>query len=517
MFNQRRTRLTGAAAVLAVVAGLGTTAGTSTATAKKDDRTVLHTYAADTWRSFEAMVDPRTGLPADNVGAQLKPRSRSEFTSPTNIAAYLWSTVAARDIGLVSHREARRRMAKTLDSIAGMERHEPSGMFYNWYDPANGDKLRVFPGGDVLKPFLSSVDNGWMATGLLLAARAEPTLADEADALRADMDFGFYYNAAENAPGGQIRGGFWDDELPPGCTMEDNYGGGTDLVHYTCHHYGAFNTEPRIASYLGIVDETIPREHYFASWRTFPDTCDWSWPEQKPVGEWQEYLGVPVFEGAYRYRDLQLVPTWGGSMFEALMVPLFVPEERWGKRSWKINHPLTVDAHIQHGMEEAAYGYWGFSPSNDPAGGYREYGVDPIGMEPNGYTSDQERTTVDYGFEGCREGTPPPASYGDGVVTPHASFLALRYAPRAAMENLANIKSDFDAYGLGGFYDAVAVGSRQVAQQHLSLDQSMIMAAIGNELAHNDVRFYFTLGGVREALRPLMAMEAFNAGRIPER
>ena len=72
-----------------------------------------------------------------------------------------------------------------------------------------------------------------------------------------------------------------------------------------------------------------------------------------------------------------------------------------------MNHPLYVQAQIQHGMEEAGYGYWGFSPSNNPAGGYREYGVDPIGMEPNGYTSDQERTTVDYGYGDCRRRRSP--------------------------------------------------------------------------------------------------------------
>ena len=55
-------------------------------------------------------------------------------------------------------------------------------------------------------------------------------------------------------------------------------------------------------------------------------------------------------------------------------------------------------------MDEAKYGYWGFSPSNNPAGGYREYGVDAIGMEPNGYASDQERTFVDYGYGDCRPG-----------------------------------------------------------------------------------------------------------------
>ena len=56
----------------------------------------LDRYAADTWRSFEMMVPPRTGLPSDNVSAA---GVRSRFTSPTNIGAYLWSTIAARDLG----------------------------------------------------------------------------------------------------------------------------------------------------------------------------------------------------------------------------------------------------------------------------------------------------------------------------------------------------------------------------------------------------------------------------------
>ncbi len=165
-----------------------------------------------------------------------------------------------------------------------------------------------------------------------------------------------------------------------------------------------------MASYLGIASGQIPRKHYFGTWRTFPgDNCDWSWSEQKAVGGYRTYLGVQVFEGAYRYNGQRLIPTWGGSMFEALMVPLFVPEEKWGKRSWALTHPTYVRSQIHHGMDEAEYGYWGFSPSNNPAGGYREYGVDPIGMEPNGYASDQERTFVDYGY-----GDVPGAAAGAG-------------------------------------------------------------------------------------------------------
>ena len=195
------------------------------------------------------------------------------------------------------------------------------------------------------------------------------------------------------------------------------------------------------------------------------------------------------------------------------MVPLFVPEEKWGKRSWGINHPLYVEGQIKHGLREAGYGFWGFSPSNNPSGGYREYGVDQLGMDGAGYTSDQERTSVDQPYGDCpgREGSPPPTEYGDGVVTPHASFLALRYKHNKAMKNLKAIKSSFDSYGRGGFFDAVAVRSGEVSKRYLSLDQGMIMAALGNELSGDNMRNYVARGSVKRKLRPLMRMERFSA------
>ena len=476
----------------------------------RTDRATLQEYAADTWASFEAMVDPTTGLPADNVDGDLAPASRSGYTSPTNIGAYLWSTVVARDLKLISRTEARDRMALTLRTVAGLERHDDSGMFYNWYDEATGEKLTTWPSdGNRVYPFLSSVDNAWLATALVLVSNAEPRLREETEAIRSTMDFGFYYDPVVR----QLRGGFWDEPPADTAAVLGNYRDRGPDVWYTGHHYGTLNTEPRMASYLGIAWGQIPPEHYFSLFRTFPDACDWSWPEQRPVGEWTEYLGVDVFEGAYRYRGMQLGPTWGGSMFEALMVPLFIPEDEWGPRSWGVNHPLTVRAHIEHGMDEAGYGYWGFAPASDPAGGHREYGVDPIGMEPNGYTSDQERTTVDPGWDdpACPRPASIPAAYGDGVVTPHASFLALPYAQDAAMDNLARMRYELGAYGPGGFYDSVAVRSGTVAERYLSLDQGMIMAAIGNELRNDRMQRYVVRGPVQEMIRPLLGIEEFNA------
>jgi len=481
----------------------------------------LERYARDTWRSFVAMVDPGTGLPADNIRGNLRARTRSGYTSPTNIGMYLWATLAARDLGFIGADETVERIDQTLTTVAGLERHQASGQFWNWYSPQTGAKLTVWPEppNNPVIPFASSVDNGWLASALIMVANAVPELSDRAWDLATSMNFGCYYDPLAKGPdgGGLIRGGFW--LVPQGGSVGGDYCEMGETVQYTGHHYGAFNTEPRIASYIGIALEQIPAVHYFGGWRTFPDTCDWSWPETKPIGEWRTYMGIDVFEGAYPYRDKLVVPTWGGSMFEALMVPLVVPEEEWGPMSWAVTHPLYVESSIEYGLEEAGYGYWGFSPSSNPAGGYREYGIDAIGMEPNGYASDVDKLTfVDNGWDDpadvCDRPPDPIDDYGEGVVTPHAAFLALDFDREATLTNLTNLADDFDGmYGRGGFKDAVNVATGQVANRYLALDQGMIMAAIANELTGNQLQDYLAVT-LQPSLAGLMAIEEFGAGRI---
>ena len=113
------------------------------------------------------------------------------------------------------------------------------------------------------------------------------------------------------------------------------------------------------------------------------------------------------------------------------MPALFVPEERWAPRSWGVNHPLTVQAQIYHGLKEAGYGYWGFSPSNKPEGGYGVYGVDGIGMDPDGKPSNEDKTLIDHGFEGCPD---RPAEARSAAVGVHERRRhAARLVPRAAL------------------------------------------------------------------------------------
>ena len=520
----RRTLLIGGAAVAAtgVLGGTGALGGTANAASATPgvpvpSRTMIRRWARDTWACLAAMTDERTGLTADNIDGPLTNPNRSGYTSPTNIGGYLWSAIVARDLGLISRTECSGRLAETLSTLSTMARHEPSGMFYNWYDEATSQVLTSWPtDGSTVYPFLSSVDNGWLAAALMVVQNADRASARLARKLSDRMNFAAFYNPVARADlgVGLMRGGFWDALPPNGDAVEGNYLGAGPNVWYTGFHYDTTVSETRIASYIAIARGQVPAKHYFGTWRTFPDKgCDWSWQEQRPVGVTRNYLGVDVYEGAYTYRGMRIVPGWGGSMFESLMPAMFVPEQQWAPRSWGINHPLTVRAQREHGLDEAKYGFWGFSPASQPGGGYREYGVDAIGLNPDGYLSDAEKTNYDAGYDGCRVGTNPTPTYGDGVVTPHALFLAMHVEPREAYDNLVKLV-DLGAYGEGGFYDAVAVKSRTVAQRYLSLDQAMVMGSIGNVFGGDIIHRAFATGEVRKRIKPLIAMEQFGAGLV---
>ena len=141
------------------------------ANAAEGDAT-LQRYARDTWASFVAMTDEHSGLPADVLEGDGR---RSVQTSTTNIGAYMWSAVAAERLGIITRAELVARAGQTIGTLERMERHAPSGQFYNWYDHRDGAKLTKWPptGAD-LDPILSSVDNGWLATGLRIVARRVP-------------------------------------------------------------------------------------------------------------------------------------------------------------------------------------------------------------------------------------------------------------------------------------------------------------------------------------------------------
>ena len=56
------------------------------------------------------------------------------------------------------------------------------------------------------------------------------------------------------------------------------------------------------------------------------------------------------------------------------------------------------------------------------------------------------------------------------------------------------------------------VDSGTVSGAYLSLDQGIIMAAIGNALGRDMLRKAFSTEEVKAALQPLLSMEVFGAG-----
>ena len=93
-----------------------------------------------------------------------------------------------------------------------------------------------------------------------------------------------------------------------------------------------------------------------------------------------------------------------------------------------------------------------------------------------------------------------------------AAVLALPWAPDLTLANLAAIKTDFASYDRWGFRDSINVDSGVVSNFYLSLDQGIVMAAIGNALADDMLRDAFATKAVRKILQPIIAMETFGAG-----
>ena len=143
--------------------------------------------ARRTWRFFEDNMPPEgSPLPPDNV--QLDPPvGTARRTSPTNIALYLLSCLAARRLGFVGVEAARQRMSATVDALERLEKWR--GQLYNWYDIDTLAPLRP--------RYVSSVDSGNLAAALLLCANAPETggaLAERMNALARGMDLTALYD-----------------------------------------------------------------------------------------------------------------------------------------------------------------------------------------------------------------------------------------------------------------------------------------------------------------------------------
>ena len=503
-----------AAVVLTTVLG-APRARADSAGLSQGQRAELLQIAHDTWRFFGQDVDPKTQLPLDNLGPG---DVRGNYTSAANIGVYLWAVTSAYDLKIISRRTAVDKISATLATVARMKRSD--GFLYQWYDtstaavipnPGSSQTCAEDPTAAADNcSFLSAVDNGWYASGLVVVRQAFGELRGTATKLINDMDFSIFYDdraqtdcnvnaAIDDQPTGQMYGGYYVGTGPAG------------------YHNGAIYSDPRIAMYLGMGLHQMPTDVWWRTWRTLPPKrCvtdpDFSWQGQsQPQGYWTTVTDpisgkrFKVWEGHYTYpgTDLRFLPTYNGGMFEALMALQVIPETTWGPRGFGLADQRSVAVQIKYATQQLGYPVWGVSPSSTPddTGGYSAYGVQGLKFP----TGDQLAQGP------CPSCTPSPES----AVTPHASFLALGVAPQQAYANIVTLRRLYpDVYSTaGGFYDAVDPSSGSVGHRRLVLDQSMIMASLDNALDNGQLQRWFAADPVSAVPRAELGTETMSLGR----
>jgi Putative glucoamylase/Protein of unknown function (DUF3131) len=537
----RRTSWLAAVAVLALIMALLPLArpagGASRGVARfgglsAAERATLLGVARDTWKFYQVDVDPTTHLPMDNLtfaGGSATPTTYGRYTSAANIGVYLWAVVAARDLGLVSEQRAVSLARATLTEVSHLKRYD--GFLYQWYDTTDGHVIRN--PGDIdcsaeTTPtfdncfFVSNVDNGWYASGLIVIREAMPELRPLADSLIRPMNFGIFYDGrpethcntnpaiAGNQPTGQMYGGYYVG-LPPSQAA--------NASHY--YHNGAFYSDPRISAYIGMGLHQMPGNVWWRSWRELPPKApfpdcqstdpDFSWQGQWPMGgDWQTYTDpqsgqqFPVWEGHYTYpgTHLRFIPTYSGGMFEGLMPNEVIPETSWGPHGFGLADLRTAQVQIKYATQQLHLPVWGMSPSSTPddTGDYAGYGVEGLAFPYYGTGADASHPNE--GLSQCH------GCATENVVTPYASFLALDVVPHQAYANIQALRRLYPGvYGPDGFFDAVEPSTGAVGQRYLVLDQSMIMAALDNALNNRAIQRDFARDPVSWAARTYLPLE----------
>jgi hypothetical protein len=420
----------------------------------RSDREFALRLAQDTWRGLDALSDRENGLPIDNIrlsntSVALADSRIGDYTSATNIGLHLIDLVAAHELQLLSRAEAVDKARRVLNSVTQLESHH--GFLFNFYDTTSMERTSAF---------ISFVDSSWLTAGLIVVRATFPELAEQSTALINRMDYGFFYDRTT----GQVSQGYYVD---PGARSP--------------YDYGMVYTEARLGSLIAIGKGDVPETHWFAMARTFPAEC--AGQSLTPATTRQKRVrGHDFSAGYYEWKGIRYVPSWGGSMFEALMPTLVLDEPRYAPKNLGANDQVHATVQRRYALDELGYRVWGLSPSATPEGdSYGEYGVKVLGAR----------------------------GYGTGAVTPHASALALGTIPEAAIANLRMLAELYDIYGEYGFYDAVDPRSGAVAYKYLALDQSMLFIALANYLGDHCIQKRFAADPIVQKVLPVIADETF--------
>lgn len=284
-------------------AGFGSTAQDMT----EAERAYLTTLAADTWHCLEGLVQSETGLPRDRSG-------KSEQTSVSNLGLYLTDLVGAAELGLLTREEAERRAAQCLASIERLK--TCFGFQQSWnhvitLQPSTNDT------------WISILDSGNLAAGLLTAGESFPVLRDRCRKLVMAMEWGRFYDAQRDV----LLGGY---DCAKGRYNPD----------WTLPFLG---TDARLACFFAVASGGAPASIWQRLDRGLESRCH------------TQYL----------------VPGWqGGGLFMQFINGLWLDE-----RGTLMGHSAQNFAYAQiEYAREKGYPVWGWSASDSPEGSYLGWG-----------------------------------------------------------------------------------------------------------------------------------------------
>lgn len=423
-------------------------------TLPRDNPAFLRRIAADTWRGLDALTDREHGLPLDRVNyakadVSLEQARIGDYTSVTNIGFHLLAVVSAYELKLIDEAQALQKLTATITTLERMERSH--GFFFNYYNTTTLERT---------SHFLSFVDSSWLTAGLIVVRQAFPALAERSSRLIHEGNYRFFYD-----PSSKLM----------------SHGHYVDTDQRSPYHYGTLYAESRIGSLIAIGKGDVEKEHWFAMTRTLP--AEFTWQTRQPQKRREKTShGFRWTGGYYEWKGLRYVPSWGGSLFEALMPVLVLDEQRYAPKSLGRNGAIHTEIHRRYALEDLNFPVWGMSPSSTPGSDqYVEYGVKMLGT----------------------------AGYQEGIVTPHAAALALLKEPEAATNNLRRLAERFPLYGEFGYYDAVDPKSGEVAYIHLCLNQAMILVALADHLAEHAIQKRFAADPIAKPVLDLLGYENF--------
>ena len=435
----------------------------------------LRQVAARTWSFLSGPdLDPATRLLLDSVplagqpgaDAALQPAAAArEYTNPALIGSYLSAIVAARDLGLATPGQAQADAAAVLAEIQRMPKYR--GFLFRWYSTRTGAAISTPQGEQDPAGYVSTVDNGWLAQGLLVAQGAFPALAARFGSLLSGMQWQFLYDPAANVlyNGYQVGGSYSRS------TYQNAYSG------------------PRIAEYLAIGSGRVPGALWWGPDRTPPVGRR---QRQTPQGRTRTYTdpqnhqSYSVFEGHYVFDHITFVPTFDGSLYQALAPDLVFPEQTLAPASLGLNDRNTALAQGAY-ADSTGSPVWGWAPAASPSGAmrYTNYGAPELASD---------------------SGTVSAAA-----VTPYAAFLALLVVPRQADADISRLVADYPAlYTRYGFLDSVQPEGGQIADRYLTVSQLTILMAIDDAVDHDRLQGYLAGSGYERALAPYFGLESFS-------